>query len=271
MKTYRVAFIGAGGIARAHAFGLTALQFYYDDAPAIIRKAVTSATPDSRTRFAERFGFADAVAIDDLWSQKDIDTVFILGPNDTHYPHFEHVLKMDSVRHIYLEKPICTSGEEELAIANRMKALSSDINVQAGFQFLQMANVRRALRLWSDVDFGAPIHFFARYLHSGYLDIGYREKRHSRLKPAPGGGAMADLGSHPLSFLAAFLGDGLDVIAAEKAAVSRMCPRIRTSARLRCCATRTAGRRVPLQPAAFRWDRETGWSWKSCARNAHSV
>jgi predicted dehydrogenase len=216
METYRVAFIGAGGIARAHAFGLAALPFYYDNAPAIVRKTVTSATPESRTRFAERFGFNDAIALDDLWSEKDIDTIFILGPNDSHYPHFEHALKMDSVRHIYLEKPICASRDEELAISRLIKTLPQGKKIQTGFQFLQMANVRLAMRLWREIDFGKPIHFFARYLHSGYLGTEYREKRRSRLKIAPAGGAMADLGSHPLSFLAAFLGDGLDVIAAEK-------------------------------------------------------
>jgi len=39
-----VGFIGAGGIARSHAFSLNSLKYYYNDAPDIELAAVCSAT-----------------------------------------------------------------------------------------------------------------------------------------------------------------------------------------------------------------------------------
>ena len=46
---------------------------------------------------------------------------------------------------------------------------------------------------------GNPLHFEVKYYHSDYLKQDYRDKRASRLTPAPDGGAMADLGSHAVS------------------------------------------------------------------------
>ena len=216
MEAYRIAFIGAGGIARIHAFALAALPYYYDSVPELVQKAVISARPESRQRFADKYGFAETLQMDALVSRDDINTVFILSPNELHATHLEQTLEMKNIRCVYIEKPICAAKPEEEQVAGLEKNLSTSVHVQAGFQFLQMSNVRRALRLWKEEDFGTPIHFQARYLHSGYLDSGYRKKRRSRLKPIPGGGAMADLGSHALSFLVAFLGEHLDVMAAEQ-------------------------------------------------------
>jgi predicted dehydrogenase len=52
-------------------------------------------------------------------------------------------------------------------------------------------------------------------LHSGYLDPAYRDRRRSRLQPSEIGGAIADLGSHAISLLIAFLGDELAIIGAK--------------------------------------------------------
>ena len=39
-----VGFIGAGGIARSHAFAINSLRYYYNDFPEIELEAVSSAT-----------------------------------------------------------------------------------------------------------------------------------------------------------------------------------------------------------------------------------
>ena len=44
-----VGFIGAGGIARSHAFALNSLKYYYNDAPDVELAAVCSAGKESRT------------------------------------------------------------------------------------------------------------------------------------------------------------------------------------------------------------------------------
>src|SRR5205823_2034225 len=87
--------------------------------------------------------------------------------------------------------------------------------VQVGYSFLQTATVRAAVGLVREADFGEPVHFHARFLHSGYLDSEYRAGRQTRLKPAPVGGVTVDLASHLFSLLVALLGaDTLEVLAA---------------------------------------------------------
>ena len=65
MAEHRIAFIGAGGIANAHAYALSALPFYYEDAPKFVLAAVSSVRSESRENFADRFGFAEALSTDE--------------------------------------------------------------------------------------------------------------------------------------------------------------------------------------------------------------
>ena len=89
-----VGFIGAGGIARSHAYSLNSLRYFYNDAPEVVPSAVCSATAGSRTSFADRFGFARSCDLEEFISDKEINTVFILGPNKVHYEHLKAVCEM---------------------------------------------------------------------------------------------------------------------------------------------------------------------------------
>ena len=211
-----VGFIGAGGIARSHVYSLSSLKYFYDDAPEIELAAVSSATEESRSKFAARFGFKKAVSLDKLLDDERIDTVFILGPNKVHFEHFRAALAMKSLKRIYLEKPVCSSPDEMKRMPEIAKAYP-DITVQVGFQYLFTSAVREALALWKSGIMGKPVHFDFQYYHSDYLKKSYREKRVTRLTPAPDGGAMADLGSHILSLLLAFMGDKVEITSAVQA------------------------------------------------------
>ena len=205
-----IGFIGAGGIARAHAFSLNSLKYYYDDAPGVSFVSVTSAREASRNSFADKYGFARSQELKEFAGSDDIDTVFVLGPNNVHFEHFERALQMPNIKRIYLEKPVCSSkGEEE-----QMKSMisQSEIPVQVGFQYLQTSAVREALAFWKSGILGKPIHFDLKYYHGDYLQKSYRDKRQTRLTPAPDGGAMADLGSHGISLLVAFFNEELRIM-----------------------------------------------------------
>jgi predicted dehydrogenase len=208
-----VGFIGAGGIARSHAYSLNSLRYFYNDAPEIELKAVCSATSESRELFAEHFGFAKTYNLQNFVNDKTINTVFILGPNKVHYEHLKAVIEMAAVKRIYLEKPVCSKVEEETAIARLIQKYPG-IKIQVGFQFLFSSAVREALIFWKSGKAGKPIHFDIKYYHSDYLQKGYRDKRQSRLTPAPDGGAMADLGSHGISLLLSFIGNQLRITSA---------------------------------------------------------
>ncbi|HPA87008.1 MAG TPA: Gfo/Idh/MocA family oxidoreductase [Bacteroidales bacterium] len=211
-----VGFIGAGGIARSHVYSLSSLKYFYDDAPEIELAAVSSAKEESRKKFAARFGFSKALNLDEFLEDERIDTVFILGPNNVHFEHFKAVLSMKSLKRIYLEKPVCSSPGEMKQMPELAKAYP-DITIQVGFQYLFTSAVREALALWKSGIMGKPVHFDFQYYHSDYLKPEYRRKRVTRLTPAPDGGAMADLGSHVLSLILAFMGDDLKITGAVQA------------------------------------------------------
>ncbi|WP_340112808.1 Gfo/Idh/MocA family protein [Maribellus mangrovi] len=217
MAKIKVGFIGAGGIARAHAYAIEALKFYYSDIPEIILESVTSARKESRESFTKKYGFKKAQSLNEFASNKEIEAVFILGPNKVHFEHFEMALKMPSVKYIYLEKPVCSSQEEEQKMKVLLLEAGDNVKVQVGFQYLQTSSVRQALKFWKSGKIGKPIHFDLKYYHGDYLQKTYREKRVTRLTPAPDGGAMADLGTHGISLLMAFLGEELQITSALQA------------------------------------------------------
>lgn len=210
-----VGFLGAGGIAQAHAYALNSLRYFYAEVPEIVFEAVCSARKESRDGFATKFGFKKSLSMEEFKVDPNINTVLILGPNKVHFEHLQIALEMPSVRRIYIEKPVCSNQDEEIQMANL--AGQTDKQIQVGFQYLQTASVREAMVFWHSGKLGKPIHFDLKYYHGDYLQKPYRDKRVSRLTSAPDGGAMADLGSHGISLLMAFLGESLLITSAFQA------------------------------------------------------
>lgn len=210
-----IGFLGAGGIARSHAFALNSLKYFYAEVPEIEFEAVCSARAESSGAFASKFGFSKSLTFDEFKNNTRINTVLILGPNKVHFEHLKLAMEMPSVKRIYLEKPVCSNLEEETEMAQI--AASTGKQIQVGFQYLLTASVREAMAFWHSGKLGKPIHFDLKYYHGDYLQKLYREKRVTRLTPAPDGGAMADLGSHGISLLMAFMGDNLQITSAFQA------------------------------------------------------
>lgn len=211
----KIGFLGAGGIARAHAYALNSLKYFYAAVPEVVFEAVCSARKSSRDTFAAQYHFRKSLTLEDFIANTEINTVFILGPNTVHFGHLKLAMSMPSVKRIYLEKPVCSNLEEEKQMLDLVGR--SDKIIQIGFQYLQTASVREALAFWRSGKLGKPIHFDLKYYHGDYLQQSYREKRITRLTPAPDGGAMADLGSHGISLLMAFLGENLQITSALQA------------------------------------------------------
>jgi predicted dehydrogenase len=189
------------------------LRYFYNDIPEIELNTVCSATEVSRKSFARQYGFIKSGDLEDFIADNRIDTVFILGPNKVHYEHLKNVIGMAGLKRVYLEKPVCSNPEEEKGIADLVQK-HPGIKIQIGFQFLFSATIMEMLRFWRSGILGKTLHFELKYYHGDYLRKEYRDSRQSRLTPAPDGGAMADLGSHSLSMLIAFLGDRLRITGA---------------------------------------------------------
>jgi predicted dehydrogenase len=103
-----VGFLGAGGIARAHAYALNSLKYYYSEIPEIEFEAVCSTRKESSDAFAAKYSFTKSLSLEDFRSNTRINTVLILGPNNVHFEHLKLALEMPSVTRIYLEKPVCS-------------------------------------------------------------------------------------------------------------------------------------------------------------------
>jgi predicted dehydrogenase len=215
-KKFVIGFIGAGGIAHSHIFSLSSLRNYYQDSPEIELESVCSVSAAHRESFAARYGFNKAQDQNDFFSNGKINTVFILGPNKVHYEHLKSAFNNSMLTQVYLEKPVCSTVEEEMKIAEMVRD-HPEIKIQVGFQYLFSTNIREALIFWKSGKLGKPVHFDIKYYHGDYLQLSYRSKRTNRLTPAPDGGAMADLGSHAISLLLAFLGDKIQIINAIQA------------------------------------------------------
>lgn len=213
-KTIRVGFLGSGGIAQAHAYALDALKFYYSDAPNIEKAVVASPTQANREGFAARFGFQEAIAPETIWGREDIDALYILGPNPTHTPQLIKAASLPHIKRIYVEKPIGTTRQDIEALESLDQSAHGKF-IMAGFQFLHKSPLRQALAHWQSGDFGELVHFRAEYLHSSYLNPSYRAQHPERLLQIPENGAAADLGSHVLSLLTAFIGGDLKVVMAK--------------------------------------------------------
>lgn len=209
-NSIKIAFLGAGSIARAHAYALDTLKYYYSDSPVIIKSLIASPTLQSREDFASRFGFAEAIPPEDIWEREGIDALYILGPNTTHTPQLLKAVQLPNLQRIYVEKPLGASLEDLRTLESLQKSKPKQF-IMVGFQYLQKSAIRKALAQWKSGIFGEPIHFRAEYFHSSYLDPSYRQRYPSRMATIPQNGAMVDLGSHSLSLLIAFLGDSLYV------------------------------------------------------------
>ena len=117
---------------------------------------------------------------------------------------------------LFRSKPVCSTHEEAQAMSKLISEYPR-IKIQVGFQFLFSASIREALKFWRSGKIGRPVHFEVKYYHGDYLKKEYREKRVTRLAPCPDGGAMADLGSHAISILIAFLGNKIRITGAIQA------------------------------------------------------
>ncbi|MEA3326346.1 MAG: Gfo/Idh/MocA family oxidoreductase [Chloroflexota bacterium] len=212
-NTLRIGFLGAGSIAKSHAYALDTLKYYYPDAPTIEKAVVATRTHESREAFAEVYGFSETSPPQEIWQREDLDALYILGPNQTHTPQLLKAAHMPNLKRIYVEKPIGTT-QQDIFDLEALNTRNLNKFIMVGFQFLQKSAIRKALAHWQSGVFGNPVQFRIEYLHSSYLNAEYRKYRADRLLPIPLHGATADLGSHILSLLTAFLGDTLVVKAA---------------------------------------------------------
>jgi predicted dehydrogenase len=94
MNKIHIGFLGAGGIARAHAWTLQSMKYFYDKLPEPVFESVASASKESRKKFAEKYDFASAQSAEEFLQNKKTNAVFILASNNVHSSYLKPALEI---------------------------------------------------------------------------------------------------------------------------------------------------------------------------------
>ena len=193
-----IGIIGFGGMGKTHAYAVENLKYFYSPLAFNAKiHGVCCAHYENAVKACETFGFDVAYRDEDeLINDPSIDVVDICTPNCFHYETLKKAIAAG--KHIYCEKPLCTTAEEaeEIASLAREKGVICAIVFNTRF----LLPVMRAKELVSDGRIGEVLSFSVRFLHSSAADpekkAGWKQNR-----DVCGGGVLFDLGSHTIDLI----------------------------------------------------------------------
>jgi predicted dehydrogenase len=217
----RIGLIGAGFIARCHAYAYRVLPMVFPEAPAQPEMAlVCDQTQALAEAAAQRFGFARAT--DDwrkLVADPNIDIVDICVPSNLHKPIA--LAAIAAGKHVYCEKPVGLGVHDAQEIADA--AAKAGRRSLVGFTYLRQPVLGLARRLIAEGAIGSVTHFRGQHNEDYLCDPA--SPFTWRCDPAIGGeaGALGDLGAHIIS-LARHLAGEIVAVSANRRTVIKQRP-----------------------------------------------
>jgi predicted dehydrogenase len=201
----RIAIIGTGGMANAHANSFKGIR-------GCKLVAACDVVEDRARKFAQRHGIAgDAVFSDvhDLLGTVDCDAVSIVASDPAHAPL--SLACIAAGKHVLCEKPLatCYGDARKMAEAARRKGVINMVN----FSYRNSSAIHKAAELVRRGDIGRVIHFDASYLQSWLVADTWGNWRTSdawlwRLSTRHGSrGVLGDIGVHILDFVTYPIGE----------------------------------------------------------------
>lgn len=142
----RIGIIGTGGIAHAHANAYKT----FDDVEVV---AGADIIPGKARKFLDEFGWTNATAYescDELCKRDDIDAVSICTYNSQHAVCA--IAALESGKHVLLEKPMCVTLDEGIAIMKAEKKSGKILTI--GFQPRYNNNCRKIKRIVESGELG---------------------------------------------------------------------------------------------------------------------
>ncbi len=202
MKKYAVGLIGFGMIGKVHAFGYATLPYYMNPLPGDFR-ITHVATAHRETAEAAKTLCQTEVATTDyrhITENPDIDVVHICTPNDFHCEPLLSAIR--NKKHIYCEKPLCTTWTEAEAIRGKIETTGYAATNQMTFHLRFFPAIKRMKRLIDEGRLGRLLQFRVGYFHASNAspDLPYKWKH------APSGGVIRDLASHLLDLVDFLIG-----------------------------------------------------------------
>jgi len=131
MAKLGIGFVGAGGIAGAHAASLMRIK------QAKIEK-IMDVNPEAAEKLAERTGAAVAKSVDDIIEDEKIEAVYVLTPPQFHRKYF--ALAAKAGKKIFVEKPLAHTVEDGRVMVSVQKRTGA---------FAMVGFVLRFHPLWS--------------------------------------------------------------------------------------------------------------------------
>jgi predicted dehydrogenase len=211
--TIGVGIAGYGAIGRVHTLAYRSIPMYYGEPASSLALAGVCVTSELKGQAAVReagfqFYTTDYSA---LLAHKDVDIVCISTPNDLHKSML--IEAMRAGKGVFCEKPVALNLSEAREVEAVMKDTGRDCAV--GFQFRFVPAILRAKQIIEEGRLGRVFSFRLAYLRSSYVDPHIPMKWKLDADRC-GGGALVDLGPHPLDLVRYLLGEVQRVFAHTK-------------------------------------------------------
>lgn len=188
--------VGVAGLGRA--FVLTLPSFKADPRVALV--ACAAPRQDSRDTFKQEFGGNAYASVEELCADPAVEAVYIATPHQMHRAHAEAALRAG--KHVLVDKPLCVSIEDALAIAETAEKEARHVIVGPSHSF--DLPVLKALELIEGGSFGQ-----VRMIHAlNFTDFLYRPRRPEELVTDEGGGVVFSQGVHQVDIVR-LLGGGM--------------------------------------------------------------
>jgi predicted dehydrogenase len=202
MKSFRVAIVGTGGIARSH---MNALQHEKERAEIV---AAVDIAPQSLQSFCEQYEIAHAYAdMQTMLDEQKPDLVHISTPPSTHFELAVQALKAGA--HVFCEKPLVASLDE----VDRLQAVERETGRTCSvvFQWRFGSGAQHLKRLIDNQELGRPLVGICNttwYRDAAYYQVPWRGKWDTEL-----GGVSMGHGIHAMDMFLWLLGDWVEVSA----------------------------------------------------------
>ena len=234
----RVAIVGAGAIARAHADALAA-------SPHFNLVAVVDVDAARATALAEKFGARSATSPDAL-TDGSIDAAIVSTPPNTHRAIATALLEAGV--HVLCEKPFAIGRNNAYAMAETAKRCGRVLTMATKFRFVNDLTIARDAIAAGKIGtlyrisntFASPVDMTGRW----------------NLDPqASGGGVIIDNGTHSVDIMRYILGP-IESVRAVESPKARAYTGVEDTARIECLSVGGVFGRIDLS-----WSEQSAGPW----------
>jgi predicted dehydrogenase len=234
----RVAIVGAGAIARAHADALAA-------SPHFNLVAVVDVDAARASALAEKFGARSATSLDAL-TDGSVDAAIVSTPPNTH--RAVTIALLGAGIHVLCEKPFAIGRDNAYAMAETAKRCGKVLTMATKFRFVNDLTIARDAIAAGKIGtlyrvsntFASPVDMTGRW----------------NLDPqSSGGGVIIDNGTHSVDIMRYVLGP-IESVRAVESTKERAYPGVEDTARLECLSVGGVFGRIELS-----WSEQSAGPW----------